>query len=114
MTVTAMDGDGESVMQAFIVTVAAASRACNPNPDDHAGDGGHADPHADARADIKSRVAGKPRADVRARGHGDASAGRGRGFPVGLILVLLLVAGGGAAAFIIRRRGSTGPPAQPI
>ena len=29
-------------------------RACNPNPNDHAGDCGHADPHADARADIKS------------------------------------------------------------
>ena len=103
VTVTAMDGDGESVMQTFIVTVAAASGPAIPTPTTMPGTVATPTPTQMPAPTSSPEATATPPPDD------------GGGFPVGLILVLLLVvAGTGAAAFIIRRRGSTGPPVQPI
>ncbi len=115
VTVTAMDGDGESVMQAFIVTVAAASGPAIPTPTTMPGTVATLTPTQMPAPTSSPESPASPEPTSGPEATATPPPDEGGGFPVGLILVLLLVvAGAGAAVFIIRRRGSTGPPAQPI
>ena len=115
VTVTAMDGDGESVMQAFIVTVAAASGPAIPTPTTMPGTVATPTPTQMPAPTSSPESPASPEPTSGPEATATPPPDEGGGFPVGLFLVLLLVVAGiGAAVFIIRRRGSTGPPAQPI
>jgi hypothetical protein len=115
VTVTAMDGDGESVMQAFIVTVAAASGPAIPTPTTMPGTVATPTPTQMPAPTSSPESPASPEPTSGPEATATPPPDEGGGFPVGLFLVLLLVVAGiGAAVFIIQRRGSTGPPAQPI
>ena len=115
VTVTAMDGDGESVMQAFIVTVAAASGPAIPTPTTMPGTVATPTPTQMPAPTSSPESPASPEPTSGPEATAPPPPDEGGGFPVGLFLVLLLVVAGiGAAVFIIQRRGSTGPPAQPI
>ena len=115
VTVTAMDGDGESVMQAFIVTVAAASGPAIPTPTTMPGTVATPTPTQMPAPTSSPESPASPEPTSGPEATATPPPDEGGGFPVGLFLVLLLVVAGiGVAVFIIQRRGSTGPPAQPI
>ena len=109
VTVNAMDGDGESATQTFMVTVAAASGTEIPTPTTMPVPVATPTPTQMPASTSSPESPASPEPTSGPEATATPPPDEGGGFPVGLFLVLLLVVAGiGAAVFIIRRRGSTG------
>ena len=115
VTVTAMDGDGASAEQSFMVTVAAASGPAAPTPTTPPAPVETPTPTEPPAPTSTPVSPAGPEATSRPEATATPAQDEGGGFPWGWILALLVLAGGiGAAVFFIRQRGNSGPPNPPF